>query len=394
MKTKQTGRRIGAFTLVELLVVIAIIGILAALLLPVLNGAKSQARRIECVSNLKETGLAFHLFAGDHSGKFTTQVSTNDGGSLEFVTAGYQMVNRPFYFSFQHFRPLAGTLVTPKLLACPADLQRWPATNFYQFNNWNLSYEIGLVTDPNNPGAILACDRCLPARLLPSYVSILHIPALFPLPWDGLHNRLGNILFSDGHIEESNDKMVPSEESVAEDIVRPDVKEATLTSGQSSSPSSTTITPISYPNNNQSNPDQAHTSSHSSASQPNATSSPNNAPSFFAKPVGSGTNSEKSPTDNPQLHFSQQTSNNPYLEDVHQTNNTLSRIAPLMMKQSSVTTNSDDLSMAQLAYESWEATSWLFWLLLLLLINILIARWLDRRWQRARAKKRSTKSRR
>src|SRR5450755_2726229 len=114
MKMNQANGRAGAFTLVELLVVIAIIGILAALLLPVLSQAKSRARRIECVGNLRETGLAFHLFANDHGGKFTTQISTNDGGSLEFVTAGYQIIGKEFYFSFQHFRPLAGALVTPQ----------------------------------------------------------------------------------------------------------------------------------------------------------------------------------------------------------------------------------------------------------------------------------------
>ena len=115
---KMKGR-FGAFTLVELLVVIAIIGILAALLLPVLSQAKARARRIECVSDLKEIGLASHIFANDHGGRYATQVSTNDGGSLEYVTAGYQTVNSFFYLSFQHFRPLAGSLATPKLLACP-----------------------------------------------------------------------------------------------------------------------------------------------------------------------------------------------------------------------------------------------------------------------------------
>ena len=162
MKTKQANGRFGGFTLVELLVVIAIIGILAALLLPALSVAKSRARRIECVGNLRETGLAFHLFANDHGGKFTTQVSTNDGGSLEFVTAGYQIIGREFYFSFQHFRPLAGALVTPKPLACPADPDRWPATNFNRFNNANLSFDIGLKADPNIPNSILLADRNLP----------------------------------------------------------------------------------------------------------------------------------------------------------------------------------------------------------------------------------------
>ncbi len=208
--------------MVELLAVIAIIGILAARLMPALEQSKVRARRIECVSNLREIGLASHLFESDHGGKLPTQVSTNDGGSLEFVTAGYEIYNRSFYFSYQHFRPLAGALVTPKLLACPSDLTRWPATNFVQFNNQNVSCEIGLVADANNPNAILICDRCLPARLIPDYASIFHVPS----PLARTAQPAGEHSLRRGHVEQSDDALIPSEESVAEDIVRPDVQGA------------------------------------------------------------------------------------------------------------------------------------------------------------------------
>ena len=59
-------RALRGFTLVELLVVIAIISVLASMLLPAIAVAKDKARSISCVSNQRQIGVAFHLYAGEH----------------------------------------------------------------------------------------------------------------------------------------------------------------------------------------------------------------------------------------------------------------------------------------------------------------------------------------
>ena len=187
-----------AFTLLELLFVITLIAILIALLLPALEKGRARARRIECFNNLHQIGVGFHLFAHDHGDLFPAQISTNNGGTLEFVQA-MPRVGGDFFFAFRHFQALSNELRLPRLWLCPTDT-RASAASFTALRNENLSYFVNVAAQFPKHDSILNGDRNIEANRGRAVLNIAPGDAIRWTP--ELHRSAGNGLFADGHVEQ------------------------------------------------------------------------------------------------------------------------------------------------------------------------------------------------
>ena len=126
-----------SFALKELVVIIAVIGVLIGVIAPWLAKSRRQSSGMYCANILKAIGSSFRVFADDNEDKFSWHISTNNGGSREYL----EVPNS----AFRHFQVMSNELSTPKILVCPEDRKRVWSTNWVTgFDNQNVSYFVGL----------------------------------------------------------------------------------------------------------------------------------------------------------------------------------------------------------------------------------------------------------
>lgn len=201
MKLKLKG-----FTLIELLVIMVIIGLLAAILIPVLGKAREAARRAQCANNLRQHGIAWYLYLDEHDETFP---------NIQLASPSYGGKYGSFGVGFAKYKPLnpyIGIDVSktqaevendplPEIFHCPSDNESSSPFSGYSFFdvmgtsylfNSTLSEKRTLSIDTPHSKTVLETDYNMEPG---GYESISS-------PHGGSPNNTPlNTLFIDGHVK-------------------------------------------------------------------------------------------------------------------------------------------------------------------------------------------------
>jgi len=171
------------FTLIELLVVIAIIAILAAILFPVFATARNQARKTQCISNLKQIGTAFGMYAEDYDGLLPIYHT----GTATWWDA------------------LKEVAKTVAIGACPSAISQYGYASGYALSVYVSGAAYSSITDPS--GTVVVCDAGGLVSGKDSGWSQCHVlppsqtSSTYPNSWPAArHNGTIVVLWADWHV--------------------------------------------------------------------------------------------------------------------------------------------------------------------------------------------------
>jgi Tfp pilus assembly protein PilE len=179
-------------TLTELCIVIVVGVLILGVVIAAVTNAVRRAKSICCNCNLKQVAISFKTWELDHTNLFPMAVSTNFGGTQEYLATGE---------TFRQFQAMSNELSTPFILTCPQD-SRVRAKSFGPgFSNSNVSYFVGVVANREFPQMFLSGDRnltggkSLPGGLVEFTTNT--IPGWGP----GGHKTFGNVALADGSVQ-------------------------------------------------------------------------------------------------------------------------------------------------------------------------------------------------
>jgi type II secretory pathway pseudopilin PulG len=192
MKPRFSNQPTSALTKIEVVVIVAVIGFFVLLVLPAFMAANRGAKRINCVNNLKQIGLAHQLWISDLNNQYPLLAFAADSDGEKFIR------NDSAYVSWQ---AMSNQLSTPKILICPADTKRTIATNFATgFGNANISYFLNSAAT-TNPPSVLDGDANLAVDGVPVQAGILNLWTNRSIAWTkDRHHSNGNIGLADSSV--------------------------------------------------------------------------------------------------------------------------------------------------------------------------------------------------